>query len=101
MFELAVEGWQAEEAILAIFHPVLFHRTTGKFTYQVSTRSQYEQFENNIMGKLISNQCFLQRESSYSVGTVGYEDVDCDCIDHTYVRLGRKETICHNYSIIL
>lgn len=60
VFELAVEGWQAEEAILAIFHPVLFHRTTGKFTYQ--------------------------RESSYSVGTVGYEDVDCDCIDHTYVR---------------
>ena len=27
--------YQAEEAILAIFHPVLFHRTTGKFTYQV------------------------------------------------------------------
>ena len=39
VFELAVEGWQAEEAILAIFHPVLFHRTTGKFTYQVSTQS--------------------------------------------------------------
>ena len=35
-------------------------RTTGKFNYQL--------------------------ESSYSVGTVGYEDVDCDCIDHTYVR---------------
>jgi len=60
IFELAVEAWQAEEAILSIFHPVLFHRTTGKFTYQL--------------------------ESSYSVGTVGYEDVDCDCIDHTYVR---------------
>ena len=38
VFELAVEGWQAEEAILAIFHPVLFHRTTGKFTYQVRTQ---------------------------------------------------------------
>ena len=35
-------------------------RTTGKFTYQL--------------------------ESSYSVGTVGYEDVDCDTIDHTYIR---------------
>ena len=35
-------------------------RTTGKFTYQL--------------------------ESSYSVGTVGYEDVDCDSIDHTYIR---------------
>jgi len=60
IFELAVESWQTEEAVLAIFHPVLFHRTTGKFTYQL--------------------------ESSYSVGTVGYDDVDCDCIDHTYVR---------------
>ena len=39
---------------------ICFLRTTGKFTYQL--------------------------ESSYSVGTVGYEDVDCDTIDHTYVR---------------
>ena len=46
--------------ILTIFHPVLFHRTTGKFTHQ--------------------------RESSYSVGTVGYENVDGECIDHTYLR---------------
>ena len=35
-------------------------RTTGKFSYQL--------------------------ESSYSVGTVGYEDVDCERIDHTYIR---------------
>lgn len=60
VFELAVESWQTEEACLALFHPVLFHRTFGKFTYQL--------------------------ESSYSIGTVGYEDVDCDTIDHTYVR---------------
>jgi len=60
IFEIAVEGRQAEEAILSMFHAVLFHRTYGKFTYQ--------------------------KESSYSVGTVGYEDVDCDYIDHTYVR---------------
>ena len=39
---------------------MVIFRTTGKFNYQL--------------------------ESSYSVGTVGYEDVDCDCIDHTYVR---------------
>merc|ERR1711971_297009 len=60
IFELAVEPWQVEESLLSIFHPILFHRTTGKFTYQ--------------------------SESSYSVGTVGYEDVDCDSIDHTYIR---------------
>ena len=60
IFELAVEPWQVEESLLSIFHPILFHRTTGKFTYQL--------------------------ESSYSVGTVGYEDIDCDTIDHTYIR---------------
>ena len=97
MFELAVEGWQAEEAILAIFHPVLFHRTTGKFTYQVSFFPLWDAFKqifsqifsptrylSSFFG-MLSNKYF-QRESSYSVGTVGYEDVDCDCIDHTYVR---------------
>jgi hypothetical protein len=26
VFELAVESWQTEEACLAIFHPILFHR---------------------------------------------------------------------------
>ena len=35
-------------------------RALGKFSYQV--------------------------ESSYSIGTVGYQDVDCHAIDHTYVR---------------
>lgn len=43
-----------------MFHTILFHRSFGKFTYQ--------------------------DESRYFIGTVGYEDVDCDYIDHTYVR---------------
>lgn len=44
----------------SLFHTVLFHRLYGKFTYK--------------------------DESQYFIGTVGYEDVDCDYIDHTYVR---------------
>lgn len=60
VFEVAVEGCQVEDSILALFHPILFHRTLGKFTYQY--------------------------ESSYSIGTVGYQDVDCHTFDHTYVR---------------
>jgi len=60
VFELAVESCQVEDAVLSLFHPVLFHRTLGKFSYQF--------------------------ESSYSIGTVGYQDVDCNSIDHTYVR---------------
>ncbi|XP_050513399.1 autophagy-related protein 101 [Diabrotica virgifera virgifera] len=59
MFELTVEGRQADEAVASIFHTVLFHRSLGKFTYS--------------------------DEGSYSVGTVGYTDVDCDFIDLTYV----------------
>jgi autophagy-related protein 101 len=60
IFELAVESCQVEDAVLALLHPVLVHRALGKFSYQV--------------------------ESSYSIGTVGYQDVDCHAIDHTYVR---------------
>lgn len=26
IFELTVETWQVEEALLSIFHPILFHR---------------------------------------------------------------------------
>jgi hypothetical protein len=56
-----VEGRQVDEAVASIFHTVLFHRSLGKFRYK--------------------------QEGSYSVGTVGYEDVDCDFIDFTYVRI--------------
>jgi autophagy-related protein 101 len=59
MFDLKVEGRQADEAVASIFHTVLFHRTHGKFFYTT--------------------------EGSYSIGTVGYTDVDCDFIDLTYV----------------
>ncbi|KAK7573602.1 hypothetical protein V9T40_010793 [Parthenolecanium corni] len=58
-FELRVEGCQIDEAVACLFHTVLLHRTLGKFTFQ--------------------------RDGSYSVGTVGYEDVDCNFIDITYV----------------
>jgi len=58
--ELALEGYQVEEAVASIFHTVLFYRTFGKFQYQES-------------GK-------------YVEGTVGYTDIDCDFMDLTYVR---------------
>lgn len=59
IFELTMEGRQVDEAVASIFHTVLFHRSLGKFNYT--------------------------SEGSYSVGTVGYTDVDCDFIDLTYV----------------
>lgn len=60
IFEIAVEPRQVEEAVASLFHTILFHRSYGKFTYQC--------------------------DSSYFIGTVGYEDVDCEYIDYTYVR---------------
>uniref|UniRef100_A0A6M2DVF0 Autophagy-related protein 101 n=1 Tax=Xenopsylla cheopis TaxID=163159 RepID=A0A6M2DVF0_XENCH len=64
-FELTMEGRQVDEAVASIFHTVLFHRSLGKFLY------------NN--------------EGSYSVGTLGYTDVDCDFIDFTYVCCSSSE----------
>ncbi|CAH2096046.1 unnamed protein product [Euphydryas editha] len=58
-FEMSMEGRQVDEVVASIFHTVLFHRSSGKFTY------------NN--------------EESYSIRTVSYVDVDCDFIDFTYV----------------
>ena len=65
IFELTVEGRQIEEAVLSIFHTILFHRTVGKFNYK--------------------------REGSYTIGTVGMSDVDCDFIDFTYIRCDSNE----------
>lgn len=60
-FLQTVEGHQVDEAVASIFHTVLFHRTLGKFRYK--------------------------EEGNYSVGTIGYSDVDCDFIDFTYVSI--------------
>lgn len=64
--ELKVEGRQIDEAVACLFHTVLFHRTLGKFTFE----------ENGL----------------YSEGSVGYQDVDCNFIDITYV-------CCSSYSL--
>lgn len=47
------------EAVVSLFHTVLFHRSLGKFNFS--------------------------DEATYTVGTLGYEDVDCTYIDLTYV----------------
>uniref|UniRef100_A0A023GIT7 Autophagy-related protein 101 n=1 Tax=Amblyomma triste TaxID=251400 RepID=A0A023GIT7_AMBTT len=64
VFELCLEGRQVQEAVSGIFHTLLFHRTLGKFHF---------------------------KEGSYSVGTVGFEDVTCDFVDFTYVRCASDE----------
>ncbi|KAK8394374.1 hypothetical protein O3P69_006519 [Scylla paramamosain] len=61
VLELNVEGRQVDEAVLSLFHTLLFHRSTGKFHYK--------------------------NDNTYAVGTIGFQDVDCDFIDFTYVAL--------------
>lgn len=68
-FQLSIDERQVEETLLSLLHTILFHRTTGKFTYQ--------------------------REGSYTIGTIGPADVDCQTIDLTYVRCNSK-TLDHN-----
>lgn len=63
-----VEGRQVDEAVLSLFHTLLFHRSTGKFHYK-----------NN---------------DTYAVGTIGFQDVDCDFIDFTYVSKGEVMQGC-------
>ncbi|XP_046637305.1 autophagy-related protein 101-like [Daphnia pulicaria] len=71
VFEMALEGRQVEEAVSSLFHTLLFHRTLGKFHYQ--------------------------QDGKYTVGSVGYEDTDCDFVDLTYVRCssGEMQRIVH------
>ncbi|XP_053212393.1 autophagy-related protein 101-like [Panonychus citri] len=59
-FEIKCAGHQINDVVSALFHSILFYRTTGKITYK--------------------------NDSSYLVGSLGYEDVSCDFIDYSYVR---------------
>ena len=62
--ELLVERVQLEEAVMSIMHTILLHRSMGKFNYK--------------------------QEKTFSVGTLGTEDIDCDFLDFTYVRVSSK-----------
>lgn len=68
-FELQVLGRQIEEAAHSIFHTLLLYRSVGKFTYK--------------------------KEDKFSVGALGFVDVDCDFIDLTYVRLESEQLDLH------
>lgn len=65
ILEVTVETRQVEEATLAVLHTILLHRSTGKFHYK--------------------------KEGTYSIGTVGTLDIDCDFIDFTFVRVSSEE----------
>ncbi|XP_058053470.1 autophagy-related protein 101-like [Anopheles bellator] len=71
-FGLRLQRDQLEEAIAAIFHTILFHRSLGKF-------------------RLID-------DTAYVAGTLGYREVDCAAIDLTYIRCSSptlERTVCN------
>lgn len=65
VLEVSVESRQVDEAMLALLHTILLHRSTGKFHYK--------------------------KEGTYSIGTVGSQDIDCDYIDFAFVRVSSEE----------
>lgn len=62
--QISVEEKQIDDVLLSLLHTILFHRTTGKFSYQ--------------------------KEGSYTIGTLGFVDTDCTTFDLTYVRSNSK-----------
>lgn len=65
VLEVSLEARQVDEAMAALLHTILLHRSTGKFHYK--------------------------KEGTYCMGTVGTQDVDCDFIDFTFVRVSSEE----------
>jgi len=66
-FEFNCFGPEVNEIVSAIFHSIVFYRCYGKFHYK--------------------------HEDSYSIGTLGYEEIACDFIDFTYVRISSPQLI--------
>ncbi|PAV65573.1 hypothetical protein WR25_12276 [Diploscapter pachys] len=64
-YRLTVEIRQVSDAVSCIFSSLLLHRTLGKFQYK--------------------------NETNFSLGSIGIEEVDCDTIDLSYVRVNSPE----------
>jgi len=64
-YELTLERRQVEEAVASVFHTLLLHRSVGKFNYL--------------------------SDVNYTVDALGTEDVDCDYVDLSYVRLNTEK----------
>ena len=82
-FEFNAEIRQVEDAVLSVFHAVLFHRASGKIQFRHEGESPLPVV---VVALFLSRPFFVLSPGSYAVGTVGYEDVDCDTVNFTYVR---------------
>lgn len=60
IIEIHCDYKQACDVTKAVIHSIVFFRTFGKFTYK--------------------------HDSSYCIGSLGFEEVDCQSLDFTYIR---------------
>ena len=58
VFELRVETRQVQEAVLALFHSVLFHRTFPKYNFQVK-------FQAIVVEPLFEPPSLVAREKGF------------------------------------
>ncbi|KAK0068523.1 autophagy-related protein 101-like [Biomphalaria glabrata] len=65
VIQLTVEGRQIEEVVLGLFHTILLNRTTGKHNYT--------------------------KDRNFTIGSLAVQDIDCDFLDFTYVKIVSKE----------
>lgn len=65
IIEIFCDHKQATDVAKAIIHSIVFFRSFGKFTYK--------------------------HESSYSIGSLGFEQVDCQSLNFTYIRGSSSE----------
>ncbi|KAI6656859.1 hypothetical protein LOD99_16162 [Oopsacas minuta] len=68
--DIGVDTGEVEDVCLCLLHTILFHRTQGKFS-------------------------FLQPEGTFTIGTVGYRDTECQNIDYVYVQNDSSELDRH------
>ena len=87
--------------LAGLFHTLLFHRTLGKVRIfplvqiylAVATWVSYQgDHYKHVFSVFFVQFCFefqfhYKQEGSYSIGTVGWVDEDCDFVDFTYVSL--------------
>lgn len=67
IFEFSCESRHVQEIVSTLFHTVLIHRTAGKHTLKADN------------------------PNAFTIGSVGFCDVDCDFLDYTYVQLNSNE----------
>ena len=89
---------------IGIFHTLLLHRTCGKVDVHVPVTlfvwfklKFFNLFTQFCIMEVWVYRCWMliyfllfckfhyKQEGTYSIGTVGVEDVDCDFVDFTYV----------------